>query len=190
MRCFCWFILLFVASYGCSPVRSTQKSHIPKDENEQQKVVQNKPDTNNERFSDTTLITLQDVSAERQGDINTIFKKAVEQFRNEQYNRACPKFKLFTETLAGGDSLLYEAMFFDCECMIMEDKIVEAKIILEDILADEEATAKIREKSLVRIGQIECVLGNEQKAQMYFTQFREQFPDSKYKKLADCNAIE
>ena len=189
MKFTCCFLLALALVLGCSPVRTSQKTEMPKQEDNDSEVVENEHDKNISRFHDTTLIRLRDVSGSLQNDLNKVFEKAYSQFKNEQYNRACPKFRILSETLAKGDSLLYEAMFLDCECMIMEDKIIDAKVILEGILNDDEAPDKIREKTLVRIGQVECVLGNEDKAEMYFSQFRKEYPNSKYMGLADCKAI-
>lgn len=190
MKYICGFLLALAFVLSCSPVRTSRKTDMPKHDKDGAEVVENEHDKNISRFHDTTTIRLKDVSGSLQNDLNKVFEKAYNQFKNEQYNRACPKFRILSETLAKGDSLLYEAMFLDCECMIMEDKIIDAKVILEDILDDEATPDPIREKTLIRVGQVECVLKNIEKAEMYFSRFREEYPNSKYMELANCNAIQ
>lgn len=184
---FIFMISVFVSS--CSPVRTTTMTKVKK---EKEKPKMEKPENfgKTSRFGDTTYLALQDVKIQKKEDISKMFSDAVNNFKKGNYEQACPEFDLFASTFAPGDSLYYEAVFYDCECKILNNNIIDAKIILKELLNDKYITARVDQKVLVRLGQIECVSDNESKANEYFRILKEKYPDSKYIRLANCNSVE
>jgi TolA-binding protein len=129
------------------------------------------------------------VTAEKIEEFSDDFRKAVRDFDNEEYSKACPKFKSFSETFSPGDSLYYEANFFYSECLIQDNKIKEGKALLKMIENDKLLTDIVRERVLVRLGQIYCLENNETQAQEYFRTLRNDYPKSIYIPLADCSVV-
>lgn len=188
------FLICLITLISCSPVRTTTKVKIEKNKKDTE-IVEKTYVNEDQRFNDTTLIVLQDVKAERPNGFNTSdisdsFTKAVTEFKTGDYDKACPKFDIYSQTFLPGDSLLYEAIFYDCECKIIENNIIDAKIILEEMITDEEITPIIEQKALTRLGQIECVSGNPDNAQIFFDELKNKYPDSKYNKIANCESVE
>lgn len=92
------------------------------------------------------------------------------------------------------NSMLIEPLWFEtcyslAECHISENNFQPALNELESILIYEEIPKEIREKALIRAGQIECILGNKVNSSKYFITLRKEFPKSIYLPLADCNKI-
>jgi TolA-binding protein len=187
-------ILIFLSGLmigACSPVRTTTMSKVQKN-NSTETDKNSREDSDydySSRFRDTTYLALQDVKIESKARLTEMFSATVNKFKNGNYDESCIEFSVYASTLAPGDSLLYEALFYDCECKILKNQLIDAKIILTELLDDELITSRIEQKSLVRLGQIECVSGNEAKAEEYFKLLKLKYPDSKYIKLANCDAV-
>lgn len=116
------------------------------------------------------------------------FEAALRQFDNGEYDNACMEFRSVAETLPPGDSLAYEARFMEAECSIVDNKLVIALSTLLSLSLDAATPAPVLEKTLVRKGQVQCLLNELESAEETFRQFRSRFPDSPYLPLANCNA--
>ena len=184
-------IIFFIVLYSCSPVRNrgTIKRGSDKAGIEISADTTANSFTNKERFSDTTLIMLPTITAERSNSLSDDFDIAVRMFDDEKYDEACPKLKTYAETLTQGDSLYYEARFFYSECLLQQNKIAEGKSILMQIENDPMLTDIVNERVLVRLGQIYCVEKDQQKAEDYFKLLRNTYPESIYIPLADCDVV-
>jgi TolA-binding protein len=191
MRLLITILLSLILLNACTPVRNHSGARKPKSmrESSQKTDTTAKAEVIKERFSDTTLIVLPTVTAEKRKGYSDDFSAAVKEFDDENYKQACPKFRSFAETFSPGDSLYYEAQFFYSECLIQENKIEQGKTILQKIENDDQLTDIVRERVLVRMGQIYCLEDKEEKAEEYFRTLRNDYPRSLYIPLADCSVV-
>lgn len=189
MKKFLFLMIILAVIASCSPVRTTTMTKVKPKEKKTKKIVKKDTVEYYDRFNDTTMIVLDDVKIKQHEDIKGAFTQTVNEFKAGLYETSCEKFSIFAGTLAQGDSLLYEAIFYDCECKILDDNIIDAKIILSELLSDKDITDRVMQKVLVRLGQIECVSGNSEKANEYFNELKVKYPNSKYIKLANCESV-
>ena len=147
------------------------------------------------RFSDTTYIDLGSTMPNRfdESIIDKInmkksFENALELFDKEKYDEAENKFSYVVGTSLPSEIEAQEAMFHIAECMIGKMNYLDA---LNELLSLEklELDDTIKEKILVRIGQIQCVRNNRNDAKKYFDMLREFNPESIYLNVADCNKL-
>lgn len=188
-------VLLFV--YSCTPVRTGNyvPPKEPKMEDQEQKE-QEKPRAFDarDRFSDTTLVVLEPVRLKAYASTEEVltgseFDKALRNFDNGNYDKACEKFEALAETYNQKDSLWFESNFYLAECMITNNQLLEAEQLLQKLLVNPAAPQSVTEMLLVRIGQIKCVLGFEKEAKTYFNKLESKFPNSIYLELANCNSV-
>lgn len=144
--------------------------------------------------TDTTVIVIntsgkQSSTTTNSPILSNQFDEAVSLFNTEQYNRACPMFISFIGTLKQGDSLYYEAIFFHCECLIIDENINRAESMLNDVLNDRLLPNSVLEKILVRLGHIYCFQDRITLANRFFTRLRNEFPNSRYIAIANCDAV-
>ncbi|HPD33443.1 MAG TPA: hypothetical protein P5545_07795 [Bacteroidota bacterium] len=162
------------------------------------------PKKNTSRFKDTNMIDLpvliasrdpnaiqmNDTQAEHSRQIAiAIFETALQEFDNQKFQECCGKFSSIAETFLPTDSLYFEAKFYECECKIVNNKVIDAKLTLEALYIDHNIPASVMERVIVRLGQIDCLLKNTQEANKYFAELKAKFPNSIYLKVANCNAI-
>lgn len=166
-------------------------------ERKQSQAAQNKKTTANEeelaalskRYSDTTIVELSSQFTEKSLEIVKKFDSAIERFDNELYKEACPEFSALAGTFNRQDSLYFEAEFYICECLIVNEKLDEAEGRLLELASDLYCTAVILEKSLLRIGHIYCAKGNVVKANYYFDQLKRMNSDSFLIPYANCEGF-
>ena len=156
------------------------------------------------RFQDTSVIELPTLIASR--DTNSIevkevqvanshqtaialFESALQEFDNQQFTECCSKFNTIAETFLPTDSLFFEAKFYECECKIVDNKVVDAKLLLEALYGDPDIPKNVLERVIVRLGQIQCLLKNPADAKHYFDELKNKYPNSIYLKVANCDAI-
>ncbi len=113
---------------------------------------------------------------------------AIYLFNSGKYDEACDKFSLLQETLKEKDSLYHEAVFYSAECLIVHNEYKLANRLLNDIM-NNELSANLKQRVLLRQGHILCALGDESTAQWYFDKLKSDFPKSIYLKLADCSTL-
>jgi hypothetical protein len=80
-------------------------------------------------------------------------------------------------------------MFYCSECMIIEDDLYGAESILKELLVNPQTNNTIRQKVLVRLGQVYCVLGNSEMASTLFKKLKQEYPNSVYLPLANCESV-
>ena len=156
------------------------------------------------RFQDTNLIELPALIAVQDTsnmEINQVqianshqtaidmFDNALQEFDNQNFTQCCSKFNAIAETFLATDSLYFEAKFYECECKIVENKVIDAKLLLEALYSDPHIPARVMERVIVRLGQIHCLLKNPQEANKYFIELKTNYPNSIYQKVANCEAI-
>jgi hypothetical protein len=185
--------LFFILICSCSSVRSNYFDPKAQNEQDKQKIgelnkTDNKGNNTDERFKDTTVIMIGQA-----GDTNLvkpgILDQAISEFDSEKYEECCPKFRNISETISNGDSVYYESLFYLSECELIDKKIEEGRSNLELLVKDKKVPDTILQKSLVRLGQVYCVLNDKPKAQELFNRLKSEFPDSIYLKLANCAAV-
>lgn len=169
------------------------KTNSKKEDEKQQKVPPPKPKI---RFEDTTQIEMEpiyafkQIQADSKSKNNNPIEKEIENanklLENRELEKAKEKFSVLAATLPYGDSLYYEAKFGEIECLIAQNKIIDSKKLLQDLLKDSNINSETEEKTLVRLGQIECIQKNQTSAENYFNQLREKYPRSIYLKVANC----
>ena len=166
-----------------------------------EKTIQEQPQPTKPkvRFKDTTVIEMEPIYAikkqpnnEKNERTNPIIKE-IENANNllekGDVQKAKEKFAIIYSTLPYGDSLYYEARFGEIECIIALKDIMMAKKLLEELLEDKYLNSETEEKTLVRLGQIECVLSNPNTAENYFNKLKSKYPRSIYIKVANCNFL-
>lgn len=116
------------------------------------------------------------------------FEAALLQFDNSDYDNACSQFRSIAETLPPGDSLAYEARFMEAECSVVNNKLLIALSTLISLSLDVKTPTPVLEKTLIRKGQVQCLLKEFDSAAETFRQFQTRFPDSPYLPLANCEA--
>lgn len=156
------------------------------------------------RFQDTNKIDLPTLVASRDTnstEINEVqvantqetaiamFESALQEFDNQQFTECCTKFNSIAGTFLPTDSLYFEAKFYESECKIVDNKVVDAKLLLEALYGDPDIPKSVLERVIVRLGQIQCLLKNPGEAKRYFEELKVKYPNSIYLKVANCDAI-
>jgi TolA-binding protein len=152
---------------------------------EQRKVKKDEKDNSN----DTTYIYLTPEINEHgeTSDLTSEYWKAVDEFNNEDYANSCNRFKKFVEAHKERDSVFYDSKFYLAECLIMNQDLESAEKMLQYILEQQSVPSEIIEKSIVRLGHIYCAQNKNALATRMFNRLKNEFPDSKYLKVASCD---
>lgn len=140
------------------------------------------------RFSDTTYIYLSKMGDSPPPSSNE-YTKAVQIYEAGDYEESCMMFNLLKEQLSESDPNYYDVMFYCSECLIIDDDMYGAESILKDLLVNTHVSNKIRQKVLVRLGQVYCVLDNKDMANTLFKKLKQEFPNSVYIPLANCESV-
>lgn len=176
--------------------KKTDNKSVTKKEDKQETPPPQKPKV---RFEDTTRIEMEPIYAlkpsqetSNKSSKNPIDKEielANQLLEHGETEKAREKFSILSSTLPYGDSLYYEAKFGEIECLIAQNNIVQAKKLLQELNKDKGINAETEEKTLVRLGQIECIQNNQPEAETYFNQLKNKYPRSIYLKVANCNFL-
>lgn len=175
---------------------SDSKTKTKKEEDVRKSNTPSKPKI---RFEDTTKIEMEPIyalkyqqSSSDKSKINPIeseLESANQLLEKGESEKARQKFAILASTLPNGDSLYYEAKFGEIECLIAQNNIVKAKELLLELNNDKNITSEPEEKTLVRLGQIECIQNNSTMAEIYFNKLKNKYPRSIYIKVANCNFL-
>lgn len=122
-------------------------------------------------------------------DFTPEFEKAVLEFDINFIEKACNKFDFFASTLNPTDTLYFESLFYKSECLIARLEYAQAERLLNRIIKNKNTPEPVLQKSIVRIGHIYCAMGSKELAEQTFEEFKNNFPNSKLLKLANCEAI-
>lgn len=173
--------LLLLLSLGCStlriaPVRSSPLSTSP--------TVPGAGTTDSaERFRDT--LQLPEQAGTRAEDL---YRRALLLFTSGDYERAAELFSHLGDTAP--DSLGAEAIFYAGECAAAMGQLSHAQSSYERLLRRPAVAPSLRERALLRLGHVLCAQGQKSRAEEFFTQLRQEFPQSRYLPLATCSAIQ
>jgi TolA-binding protein len=138
------------------------------------------------KAKDTTTINL-DIEPTSYKDLADQFNNVVFDFDKEKYESACNKFNEFANSFPQTDSLYFESIFFVGECNIVAEQYMQAEWKFNKILDSPFAPSDIRQRALLRLGQIYCFQNKSKDALNLFDKLRKEFPKSVYLKLANCN---
>jgi TolA-binding protein len=190
------FVVNFLAFISCSTPRGARTKSSSKTSTrvagKRGKAPEKEKPKQNEgylEFSDTTIIELKPEEAKYLTPLEREFIKYVEAFNKEEYDKACSKMQTYAETFAVGDSLKYEAEFYTCECLIFKTDIDQAEEKLLELIKNPHINDHIRQKALVRLGQVYCYKDDKENAKKYFDLLATQFPNSIYLKVANCDLV-
>jgi TolA-binding protein len=185
---------------GCSSVRKgyVKRSGEPRGEpittTNDVKNIDNKDNISQQnvkpkqRFSDTTYIYLSKMN-KTSGISNVEYIKAVQIYEAGNYDKSCEMFVNMKNQYTKSDTTFYNVLFYCSECKIIEEDLYEAESILKELLVDPQTPNSTRQKVLVRLGQVYCVLGNKEMASTLFKKLRQEFPNSVYLPLANCESV-
>lgn len=119
-------------------------------------------------------------------DIVQNYESALGLFDEGNYTAASEKLKALSETLKENDTLTHETKFYIAECHIAKNEFSQAMEILKKLEKNETKSSEITQKTLVRLGQIYCVLDMKKESKQYFEKLKKSFPNSIYLKLSQC----
>lgn len=194
-------IILLLAVIACSPVRNRYMTRSNgssvNDTSKYENLNRDKQDESasagyiNER--DTVYIKLPPIyinesAQNKERSLSVELDSAIYLFNNGKYDDACERFGILQETLKEKDSLYHEATFYSAECLIVNNEYKLANRLLNNII-NNDLSANLKQRVLLRQGHILCALGDESTAQWYFDKLKTDFPNSIYLKLADCNTL-
>lgn len=126
------------------------------------------------------------------GDNETIkneLESAIDLYENNKIDAAQKKLITILSTLSKENRQYYQAKYYLTECSISKNKTKEAQKELEDLYKIETLEDDILEKVILRLGQIACINKNTEKANEYFEELKDKFPDSELINLANCNFV-
>ena len=107
----------------------------------------------------------------------------------ERSANVCPEFVEILKLTNTSEPLYWEVLFMICECYIIRENYEQARKRLESVLVNSGTNKGLRQKALVRLGQVYCVMNQTEDAQRYFAQLKKEFPTSLYLPLANCDVI-
>lgn len=119
-------------------------------------------------------------------DIIQNYESALGLFDEGNYTAASEKLKALSETLKENDTLTHETKFYIAECHIAKNEFSQAMEILKKLEKNQNKSSEITQKTLVRLGQIYCVLDMKKESKQYFEKLKKSFPNSIYLKLSQC----
>ncbi len=194
-------IILFLALVACSPVRNRYMTRSNNgDLNDTSRFGNTNRYQADESASagyindkDTVYIKLPPIyvnesDENKKRSLSVELDSAIYLFNNGQIDIACEKFGILQETLKDKDSLYHEAVFYSAECLIVHNEYKLANRLLNDIM-NNDLSANLKQRVLLRQGHLLCALGDESTAQWYFDKLKTDYPNSIYNKLADCNTL-
>jgi TolA-binding protein len=174
--------------YRVNSLRSDNYDDFGEYEEEQQGKIIKK--IYSESREDTTTIYLNIHGIENNNsivNIDDILLEAEDLFYDEDYKKANQKFVFINETVSSELPEKYISDYYLAENLITKNDFDDALIMLNKLYNSELTPSDIREKTTLRIGQIYCILGQNNKANEYFKIFRNKYSNSVYINLSDCN---
>ncbi|MDC1068237.1 hypothetical protein OAQ99_03650 [Candidatus Kapabacteria bacterium] len=123
------------------------------------------------------------------GGMTKFFEIAIDYYEAGNIEKSKGIFSFMKESLLEDDPLWYESSYYLGECLVNENNFKESLTVFSEILSKEDIPDFVNERSLVRAGQIHCVLGEESEAIKYFLMLRKYYPSSQYLEVADCSNI-
>ena len=143
-----------------------------------------------ERFKDTLTVVLAPVITNtHKSGIDSELDEAVTEFENGNYQNACEKINVYAGIFKVGDSLYYEAKYYEAECYVMNGRAGDAIKLYKNLLTDFELINSVKERVIIRLGQLFCFVKDKSSAEFMFAKLKKEFPNSIYIKIANCESI-
>ena len=141
-----------------------------------------------DRLKDTTIIYNR-APGTPSDKFDTQFKNAMIEFDSSKFDLA---YKLFRDiainNIAGNDLTIF-SKFYMAECRMSDNSFAEPEKIYYELINSTNVLPDIRQRALVRLGQLFCVTDRKDEAQKCFSRLKNEYSDSKYLKVSDCNAV-
>lgn len=126
---------------------------------------------------------------EVKGGLPKFFDIAMVNYESGNIKKAKNILSFIKESILEDDPIWFESAYYLGECYLTQNEFNSSLDIFTEILSKKDIPDFVNERSLVRAGQINCVLGEEEKAFNYFLKLRKQYPNSQYLPVADCSKI-
>lgn len=193
-------IILLLALVACSPVRnrymirgnssdvSDSSRYGTQDHKEDESASSGYLNDKDTVYIKLPPIYINESAENKKRSLSVELDSAIYLFNNGKYDEACEKFGILQETLKDKDSLYHEAVFYSAECLIVHNEYKLANRILNDLM-NNDLSANLKQRILLRQGHLLCALGDESTAQWYFDKLKAEYPNSIYNKLANCNTL-
>jgi TolA-binding protein len=161
----------------------TEKSEIKKE----QELKRMKSKYHN-RYDDTTVVF---ITSEKKHDseVPDNFNQALQFFDDGNYREAEKIFSEIIQTIEKPNLKYYNIQFYLAECLIQFGENNKAEELLKQLTEKSTTDHLVLEKSIVRLGQLYCIMDKKDLATGYFQRLKREFPESDYLKFADCNVI-
>ena len=116
-------------------------------------------------------------------------EKAIKLFNNQQFAEACDRFVQLAGTIKQDDPLLFEVQFMQSECASVNGQLDKAEKILVMLTTRKNVPPTVMERALVRLGHVFCELGKTDQAGKAFGRLKQEYPQSQYVQLANCESV-
>lgn len=141
-----------------------------------------------DRFSDTTVIYLNQVqNFSEENPFYNQYQNAVYLFNNEEFSQACNIFRNIADNYSNTDEVNWGSKFYLAECLILSNDYPNAEKVLLAAINSPDVSEEFMQQYLVRLGQTYCYLKKYTLAQRMFDRLKNEYPDSKYIKVAKCD---
>lgn len=121
--------------------------------------------------------------------INSELDDAISLYEDGQISKARNKFEALYSTINKDNPKFNEIRYYIAECDISENKIEKAKKDLLNLYFINYLKDNIREKVILRCGQLACYDKQKEKAQEFFDELRKNYPKSELNKIANCEFL-
>ncbi len=147
-----------------------------------------------ERFKDTTFIYLGEYKhdANKSKDnapLSQELLQAIKLFDDGETNMACERITGLLSNMNKENADYYETLFYASECYIAKNSFEQSQRLLVQVLSSDVLSDDLKERAIVRLGQVFCVLGDAVSAERLFRQLRREFPKSIYISIANCESV-
>jgi len=140
------------------------------------------------RYDDTTVVF---ISSEKKQDSEAPdkFNQALQFFDDGNYREAEKIFSEIIKTIEKPNLKFYNIQFYLAECKIQFGENNKAEELLKQLTEKSTTDHLVLEKSIVRLGQLYCIMDKKDLAAGYFQRLKREFPKSVYLNFAECNTI-
>lgn len=147
--------------------------------------------TSSKRFGDTIAVgnAPKNATTIDPANIPEEVDKAMKLFNNQQFAEACDRFVQLAGTIKQDDPLLFEVQFMQSECASVNGQLDKAEKILVMLTTKKNVPPTVMERALVRLGHVFCELGKKEQASKAFGRLKQEYPQSQYLQLANCESV-
>jgi len=200
-------VALISLLYSCSPVRtsefakgrsttgrssSTADGTTAAQNGRSAESSKSNQSSNFERFSDTTFIYLGEFryktnESKTNEPLSNELQSAIKLFEDGETTLACERITEILSKINKASNDYYETLFFASECFIAKNSFEPSQRLLVQVLSSNDITDDLKERAIIRLGQVFCVQGDAVSAERLFRQLRREFPKSIYIPIANCD---